>query len=106
MNCLLQVGNESLPPVKEFKYLRFLFVSEGTMEYWPKHLSSGRGIAFALPHHCDENRAELEGKVLDTTGQSSFLPTLVMKIGYVRKKEIASTRGRNWFSQESGCRLP
>ncbi|KAK5928647.1 hypothetical protein CgunFtcFv8_013696 [Champsocephalus gunnari] len=32
MDCPLQVGHESLPQVKEFKYLRVLFSSEGTME--------------------------------------------------------------------------
>ena len=32
MNCLLQVGNESLPKVKEFKYVGVLFSCEGTVE--------------------------------------------------------------------------
>lgn len=32
VDCLLQVGNEPLPQVKEFKYLGVLFASEGTME--------------------------------------------------------------------------
>lgn len=31
MQCLLQVGNESLPQVKEFKHLGILFISEGTI---------------------------------------------------------------------------
>ena len=31
VDCLLRVGNESLPQVKEFKYLRVLFMSEGMM---------------------------------------------------------------------------
>ena len=31
VDCLLWVGNESLPQVKEFKYLRVLFMSEGMM---------------------------------------------------------------------------
>ena len=31
VDCLLRVGNESLPQVKEFKYLRVLFTSEGMM---------------------------------------------------------------------------
>ena len=29
LDCLLWVGNESLPQVKEFKYLCVLFTSEG-----------------------------------------------------------------------------
>ena len=32
MDCLLQVGNEFSPQVKEFKYLGILFTSEGTRE--------------------------------------------------------------------------
>ncbi|KAK5868555.1 hypothetical protein PBY51_009556 [Eleginops maclovinus] len=32
MDCPLQVGNEALPQVKEFKHLGVLFSSEGTME--------------------------------------------------------------------------
>ena len=32
VDYLLRVGNESLPQIKEFKYLRVLFTSEGTME--------------------------------------------------------------------------
>ena len=31
VDCLLQVGNVSLPQVKEFKYLGVLFTSEGMM---------------------------------------------------------------------------
>ncbi len=30
-DCPLQLGNESIPQVKEFKYLEVLFTSEGTM---------------------------------------------------------------------------
>ena len=30
MDCLLRVGNEFLPQVKEFRYLGILFLSEGT----------------------------------------------------------------------------
>ena len=32
VDCSLWVGNELLPQVKEFKYLRVLFTSEGKME--------------------------------------------------------------------------
>ena len=32
VDCLLRVGNESLPQVKEFKYLRVLFTSEGMID--------------------------------------------------------------------------
>ena len=49
--------------MKEFKYLGVLFASEGTMER-EIGLSSGGGIAFALPHRCYEKRAEPQGKAL------------------------------------------
>lgn len=32
VDCLLRVGNESLPQVKEFKHLGVLFMGEGTLE--------------------------------------------------------------------------
>ena len=33
VDCALQVGSESLPQAREFKYLRVLFTSEGKMEW-------------------------------------------------------------------------
>ena len=33
VDCPLQVGEESLPQMEEFKYLRVLFMSEGKMEW-------------------------------------------------------------------------
>ncbi|KAK5900174.1 hypothetical protein CesoFtcFv8_009574 [Champsocephalus esox] len=47
MDCPLQVGNESLPQVKEFKYLGVLFSSEGTMERrcsWHVQLGRDQGV--------------------------------------------------------------
>ena len=41
----------------------------------PENRSSGVGIAFALPHRCDEKRAEPEGKALDLP--VIFVPTLI-----------------------------
>ena len=47
MDCLLRVGNESLPQVKEFKYLGVLFASEETMER-----EIGRRIGAAGGRYC------------------------------------------------------
>ena len=42
--------------MKEFKYLGVLFASEGTMEREIGRRIGG-GIAFALPHRCDEKES-------------------------------------------------
>ena len=48
MECLLWVGNESLPQVKEFKCLGVLFASEGTMEREiGQRIGQRPGIAFS-----------------------------------------------------------
>uniref|UniRef100_A0A8C5A4J3 ribonuclease H n=1 Tax=Gadus morhua TaxID=8049 RepID=A0A8C5A4J3_GADMO len=67
VDCLLRVGNESLAQVKGFKYLGVLFASEGTMEreIGQRIGAAGAVFAFALPHRCNEKRAEPQGKALD-----------------------------------------
>ncbi|KAL3041038.1 hypothetical protein OYC64_011923 [Pagothenia borchgrevinki] len=77
MDCPLQVGTESLPQVKEFKYLGVLFSSEGTMECeMGRRIGAGSGTAVALPHRCDEKRAEPEGKALCLPGHFRPYPHL------------------------------
>ncbi len=50
--------NEYLPQVKEFKYLRVLLTSEGTMDQdWPRNRSSESDFALTLLHRCDDKRA-------------------------------------------------
>ncbi len=62
-DCPLQVESESLSRVTEFKYLRVLFTSEGTMEQeiGPENFCSGSSFAFASTHCCDKKRGEPEG---------------------------------------------
>ena len=45
VQCPLQVGHEILPQVEEFKYLGFLFTSEGRME---REIDSRIGVASAV----------------------------------------------------------
>ena len=60
MDCLLRVGNESLAQVKEFKYLRVLFASEGTME---REMEWSIGVALhSLYRTAHEKSAEPQGK--------------------------------------------
>ncbi|KAL3060984.1 hypothetical protein OYC64_009239 [Pagothenia borchgrevinki] len=109
MDCPLQVGNESLPQVKEFKYLGVLFSSEGTMEreMGPENRSSGSGTAVALPHRCDEKRNEPRGKALCLPGHIRSYPHLwSWRMGHDRKNEIADISGRDGFSPQDGWRLP
>ena len=109
MDCLLRVGNESLPQVKEFKYLGVLFASEGTME---REIGRRIGAAGAvlhslLPHRCDEKRAEPEGKALDLPfNLRSYSHLWSWGLGHDRKNEVAGASGRNGFPQEGGWRLP
>ena len=83
---LLWVGNESLPQVKEFKYLRVLFTSEGMM---------GREI---------DRRVGAAGAVLHALHRTVVTKRELM--GHDQKNEIAGTSGRNGFSPQGGWGLP
>ena len=57
MDCLLRVGNESLPQLKELEYLRVLLMSEGMMGRdgdWPESRSNRCSVACASPRCFDE----------------------------------------------------
>ena len=74
MDCLLRVGNESLPQVKEFKYLGVLFASEGTMER-----EIGWRAAGAVLHSLYRTvvtKRELSRKAKLSIYRSIFVPTL------------------------------
>ena len=76
MECLLQVGNESLPQVKEFKYLGVLFASEGTME---REIGRRIGAAGAVLHSIYRTvvtKRELSQKAKLSIYRSVFVPTL------------------------------
>lgn len=56
MECSLQVGNGSLPQVKDFRNLRVFFTSEGTLDC---EIGRRIGVAGAVlqSHCCDKTRA-------------------------------------------------
>uniref|UniRef100_A0AAQ4PNU2 Reverse transcriptase domain-containing protein n=1 Tax=Gasterosteus aculeatus aculeatus TaxID=481459 RepID=A0AAQ4PNU2_GASAC len=76
MDCLLQVGNVSLPQVKKFKYLGVLFTSEGKMEC---EFSQRMGAAGAVLHslyHTVVTKRELSRNAKLSIYRSIFVPTL------------------------------
>ena len=87
MDCAVQVGNEALLQVKEFKYLGVLFTNErkGKTE---KEISQRIGAAGVVlqslyRNRSDEKRAEPEDKLssLSTEQPSFLLSPMVMKCG-------------------------
>ncbi|KAK5909389.1 hypothetical protein CesoFtcFv8_003322 [Champsocephalus esox] len=74
MDCPLQVGNESLHQVKEFKYLGVLFSSEGSMER-----EMGRRIGGAVLqslYRTVVTKRELSQKAKLSVYRAIFVPTL------------------------------
>ncbi|TWW74533.1 hypothetical protein D4764_14G0005360 [Takifugu flavidus] len=83
VECLLQVKEEILPQVEDFKYLGVLFKSEGLME---QEINRRIGAAFdgnvdSAPVRSGEERAEPNGEALDlpvptlTYGQELWVMT-------------------------------
>ncbi|KAK5881282.1 hypothetical protein CesoFtcFv8_022100 [Champsocephalus esox] len=83
MDCPLQVGNESLPQVKEFKYLWVLFSSKGTMEREMGWRIGAAGAVLQSLYRTVVTKRELSQKAkLSVYRPFSFLPSpLVMKDG-------------------------
>ena len=59
MDCLLRAGNESLPQVKEFKYLGVLFTSEGMMGCEIDRRVGGAGAVLHALHRMVVTKREL-----------------------------------------------
>ena len=91
MDCPLQVGNESLPQVKEFKYLRVLFSSEGTMECEMGRRIGAAGAVLQTLYSTVVTKRELSQKAKRSVYRAIFVPTLTY--GHDRKNEIADTNG-------------
>ena len=76
MDCLLQVWNEFLPEVKEFKYLGILFSSEGTKEReMGRRIGAAGAVLLSLCHTVVMKR-ELSQKAKLSIYRSIFVPTL------------------------------
>jgi len=76
VQCPLQVGHEILPQVEEFKYLGFLFTSEGRME---REIDSRIGVASAVLRALHRHvivKKELSQKAKRSIYRSIYVPTL------------------------------
>ena len=76
IDCLLLVGNESSSLGKEFRYVRVLFLSEGTMEHemgW--RIGTVRVVLYLL-YRTFVMKRELSQRAKFLIFPSSFLPTL------------------------------
>ena len=106
VDCTLQVGSESLPQAREFKYLEVLFKSEGKMEWeMDRRFSAASAVMRALPvpDRCGDEGAESEGKDLDLPVHLHSNPHLwSWAFGSDRKNEIADTSGQNEFLSLGG----
>ena len=76
MECQLQVGNESLPQVKEFKYLGVLFASEGTMEREIGRRIGAAGAVLRSLYRTVVTKRELSRKAKLSIYLSIFVPIL------------------------------
>ena len=101
VDCLLRAGNESLPQVKEFKYLWVLFMSEGMMGHAIDWRVGAVGVVLHALHHTVVTKRELTQKAKLSIYRSVFVPTLTYG-----ENEIAGTSGRNRFSLQGGWGLP
>ncbi len=68
-----RVGSEFLPQVKEFKYLRVLFTSEGTMEWKIGRRTGAAGEILHLLYRIVVMKRELSQRTKFSISQFSFL---------------------------------
>ncbi|TWW53707.1 hypothetical protein D4764_0113540, partial [Takifugu flavidus] len=76
VECLLQVKEEILPQVEEFKYLGVLFTSEGRMEQEIDRWISAASAVMRTLHRSVVVKRELSQKAKLSIYRSIFIPTL------------------------------
>ncbi|TWW73389.1 hypothetical protein D4764_15G0007830 [Takifugu flavidus] len=92
VECLLQVGEEVLPQVEEFKYLGMLFTSEGRME---REIDRRIGAASAVMRALNRSvvvKKELSRKAKLLIYRSNYVPVLIY--GHQRWVMTERTRSR------------
>ena len=94
VDCLLRVGNESLPQVKEFKYLRVLFTSEGMLGREIDRRVGAVAVVLHGLHRMVVTKRELSRKAKLSIYQSVFVPTLI----YDHEQWVMTERTRSWVS--------
>ncbi len=93
MDCPLQVGNESLPQVKELKYLGVLFMSEGTMEREIGQRIGAVGVVLHSLYSTVVTKRELSWKAKLSIYYSVFVPSLT----YGHEGWVMTERMRLWI---------
>ncbi|KAK3517849.1 hypothetical protein QTP70_020994 [Hemibagrus guttatus] len=91
--CTLQVGEELLPQVEEFKYLGVLFTSEGRMD---REIDRWIGAAAAVMRSMYRSvvvKKELSRKAKLSIYQSIYVPTLT----YGHELWVMTERARSWI---------
>ncbi|TWW66924.1 hypothetical protein D4764_20G0009560 [Takifugu flavidus] len=91
VECLLQVKEEILPQVEEFKYLGVLFLSEGRMEQEIDRRIGAASAVMRTLHHIVVKR-ELSQKAKLSIYWSIFVPTLT----YSHERWVMTERTRSW----------
>ncbi|TWW63115.1 hypothetical protein D4764_03G0001230 [Takifugu flavidus] len=76
VKCLLQVKEEILPQVEEFKYLRVLFTSEGRIEQEIDRRIGAASAVIRILHQSVVMKRELSQKAKLSICQSIFVPIL------------------------------
>ncbi|TWW69272.1 hypothetical protein D4764_18G0000780 [Takifugu flavidus] len=91
VECLLQVGEEVLPQVEEFKYLGILFTSEGRMEREiDKQIGAASAVMWALNRSVVVKK-ELSRKAKLSIYRSIYVPVLT----YGRQRWVMTERTRS-----------
>ena len=75
-DCPIRVGNDSLPQVREFKYLGVLFSSEGRMEHELDRRIGAAGAVLRSLYQTIVTKRELSQKAKLSIYRSMFVPTL------------------------------
>ena len=73
VDCLLQVGNESLPQVTDFKYFGILFTSEGMMGREIDQRVGAAGVVMHALHCTVVTKRELSQKAKLSIYRSIFV---------------------------------
>nr|XP_054599772.1 uncharacterized protein LOC129164266 [Nothobranchius furzeri] len=76
VECLLRVGDEVLPQVEEFKYLRVLFTSEGKLECEIDRWIGAASAVMRVLYRSVMVKRELSQKVKLSIYRSIYVPTL------------------------------
>ncbi len=109
VDCPLRVGNESLPQVKEFRYLRILFTSEGTMDRETSRRIWTAGAVLRSRYHTIVMKRELSQEAKLLIYRSVFVPSLTYgNEGWVLTERTSSPiqAAEMGFPQEGGWCLP